>query len=162
MAKRIVFVRHGKSSWEYQVNDKDRPLKERGISDAHLIGAALRSLELPFEASFSSPANRALHTAMIVLRNLNFDLEKFQVTEALYDFSGGTVLEFLRQLDDRYENVLIFGHNHAFTSLVNMLGDVYLENLPTAGLAVIEAETENWRTLESGKTIKIMVPKELR
>ncbi|MDG2194493.1 MAG: histidine phosphatase family protein, partial [Polaribacter sp.] len=40
--KTLYIVRHAKSSWKYDdVNDIDRPLKERGIKDAHLVSKFL-------------------------------------------------------------------------------------------------------------------------
>ena len=160
--KRVLFMRHGKSSWEYEVNDKDRPLKERGIRDAHRVAQELNSMGYVIDKAYSSPANRALHTAMICLRNLNFNLEEFKVKDALYDFSGQSVLAFLKGLDESISSVLIFGHNYAFTSLVNMLGDDYLENLPTAGLAIIELDEMAWKNIKKGTTKSIIIPKELR
>jgi len=56
----------------------------------------------------------------------------------------------------------LFGHNYAFTSLVNMLGDDYLENLSTAGMAILEFDHANWHDLRKGKTKEIILPKELR
>jgi phosphohistidine phosphatase len=160
--KTIIFVRHGKSSWDYQVDDKDRPLKERGINDAHLVSYQLKKKELKIGACFSSPANRALHTCMIFLRNLNFDFKRFEVSNALYDFSGESVLHFLKDLDDNLSTVLLFGHNYAFTSLVNMLGDTYLDNLSTAGMAIVEFDLESWQDIKKGTTKQIILPKELR
>lgn len=160
--KTIIFVRHGKSSWDYQVEDKDRPLKERGINDAHRVAQQLKGSDYEIDGAFSSPANRALHTGMIFMRTLNFDFEKFQVTNQLYDFSGESVHGFLKNLSDRLSTILIFGHNYAFTSLVNMLGDDYIENLPTAGMAILEFDIARWGDLKRGKTVQITVPKELR
>lgn len=160
--KKVLFVRHGKSSWDYEVADKDRPLKERGINDAHLIGKQLKTMGIKIERSYSSPANRALHTAMIVLRNLNFDFLRFRVNEELYDFSGDSVLQFLKTLDNDFQSVLIFGHNYAFTSLVNSLGDEYIDNLPTAGMAIIEFDCDSWSDISKGKTQEIIVPKQLK
>ena len=99
---------------------------------------------------------------MIFLRNLNFDFEKFQVTNELYDFSGEAALSFLKNLDDKLSTVLIFGHNYAFTSLVNMMGDDYIENLPTSGMAVLEFDITSWKDLKNGRTRQITFPKELR
>ena len=66
--KTLILVRHGKSSWEYSVDDKDRPLKERGVNDGHLISEEFKSQNAStIDAAFSSPANRALHTGMIFL-----------------------------------------------------------------------------------------------
>jgi len=158
--KTIIFVRHGKSSWDYQVKDQDRPLKERGIADAHLVAGQLKKKGLEIDRCFSSPANRALHTCMIFLRTLNFDFNKFQVSTQLYDFSGESVLTFLKGLDDSFSSVMLFGHNYAFTTMVNMLGDRYIENVPTAGMAILEVE--KWQDLKTGRTKQITFPKELR
>lgn len=160
--KTLLFVRHGKSSWEYQVSDQDRPLKERGIADAHLVSTHLKGLNYQIDGCVSSPANRALHTGMIFLRNLNFDLNTFQVIRELYDFSGESVLNVIKGMDDSLETVLLFGHNYAFTSLVNMLGDDYIENLPTSGMAILEFDLAHWKDLKKGKTKHIVFPKELR
>ena len=160
--KRVVFIRHGKSSWEYDVQDKDRPLKERGINDAHLVGAKLKSFNLKIDHAYSSPANRALHTGTIVLRNLDFDFQKFRLTEELYDFSGNSVLRFLKNLDNKLQTVLIFGHNYAFTTLANNLGDKYIDNVPTAGMVIITFHTDNWQHISVGKTEEYIVPKKLR
>ncbi|MEL0335180.1 MAG: histidine phosphatase family protein, partial [Flavobacteriales bacterium] len=40
--KTLYLVRHAKSSWAIEdIADKDRPLKARGIRDAHLISTYL-------------------------------------------------------------------------------------------------------------------------
>ena len=160
--KTVIFVRHGKSSWEYQVDDKDRPLKERGIRDAHLVADNLQSKKYTVDFAFSSPANRALHTCMIFLRTLNYSLENLQISDSLYDFSGDSIHQFLKALDNAFNTVLFFGHNYAFTNLVNMLGDQYVENLPTAGMAIIELDVEKWADLQKGKTVQLVFPKDLR
>jgi len=79
--KNLILVRHGKSSWEYSVSDKDRPLLERGISDAKLVANKFHENSFEIDAIFSSPANRALHTAMIFCRQMYLPFEKFRVSE---------------------------------------------------------------------------------
>lgn len=160
--KTIIFVRHGKSSWELNVSDQDRPLKERGINDAHLVSKVLKSSGIQIDFAFSSPANRALHTCMIFLGNLDFDLNKLLVSRELYDFSGESVLNFLKQVSNDYKTILVFGHNYALTTLVNTLGDRYIENVPTSGLTKIEFSIESWEKITKGKTTKVVFPKELR
>jgi phosphohistidine phosphatase len=155
-------MRHAKSSWEYEVSDRDRPLKERGIQDASLVSEALHGLNLQVDASFSSPANRALHTAMIALKNLSFPLHKFQISNDLYDFSGESVLQFIKELNNDLNCVFIFGHNHAFTEIANSLGNQFIENVPTAGFVQLNFDTENWKAIRKGVTEKILFPKQLR
>jgi phosphohistidine phosphatase len=160
--KTLILVRHGKSSWEYEVSDKDRPLKERGINDAHLVGRHYSSEAGDIEAAFSSPACRALHTAMIVLREFNYRLSDFRVTKHLYDFSGAGVADFVHGLNDQWKKVVIFGHNYAFTNIVNQWGDRSIDNVPTAGLVELTFDCESWAEVKRGTTKKVLFPKNLR
>ncbi|MFS4467722.1 SixA phosphatase family protein [Maribacter sp. 2210JD10-5] len=160
--KNLILMRHGKSSWEHNVSDQDRSLLQRGVNDAHLIGAELSRKKIVIDYAFSSPANRALHTAMICLRKLGHSLEKFTVANELYDFSGDQVLDFLKGTSNTLNSIIIFGHNHAFTHLVNALGDNYIDNLPTSGLAQIQFKVDQWSSITKGKTILTLFPKHLR
>ncbi len=155
-------MRHGKSSWEYGVSDKDRPLKERGINDAHLIAQKFKKEGVRIDFAYSSLGNRALHTAIIALRNLDHDFEKFRVTENLYDFSGESVQNHVKNLDDNLNTVMIFGHNHAFTSLANLWGNQYIDNVPTSGLVQIEFSGREWKSISKGKTILTLFPKHFK
>lgn len=160
--KQLILMRHGKSSWDYEVSDKDRPLKERGITDAHLVAKSFSDSVPNINFAFSSPANRALHTSMIFLRGIGFDLANFKVDKHLYDFSGDSVSAFVRQLDNEWDTVAIFGHNYAFTSLANTWGDQYIENLPTAGLVHITFSVDDWSKISKGTTKKTIFPKDLK
>ena len=160
--KTLTFIRHAKSSWEYQAGDKDRPLNQRGINDAHLVSTNLSKEPFLVDAVFSSYANRAMHTCAIFMRNLEIPFSKLTITPQLYDFSGETVLNFIKNLDNTHKSVAIFGHNHAFTYLANSLGDRFLDNLPTSGVVTITFPVENWKQILKGTTVDIMVPKQFK
>ena len=136
--------------------------KERGIIDGHLVAAALKSQNISIDAVYSSPANRALHTCLIFLRKLNFPFLKFQITNELYDFSGEKVLKFIRSLDRSFNTVLIFGHNEAFTSVVNQCGNSYIDNVPTTGLVQLNFEVDLWSSIKKGNTQQRIFPKDLK
>ena len=160
--KTLILVRHGKSSWEYSVSDKDRPLRESGVNDALLVSNVLRAKKIEIDAIFSSPANRALHTCMIFLRQLEFPFEDLRIIEGLYDFSGASDLEFIKSLDNKLQTVMIFGHNHALTHLANSLGNTYIDNVPTSGLVHLNFEVDQWNSITKGTTKQTIFPKELR
>lgn len=160
--KKLILVRHGKSSWEYSVSDKDRPLSERGINDALLVSAKVLAQNIQIDSIFSSPANRALHTSTIFLRQLDFPIKKLQLANELYDFSGDEVLRFLQNLSDSLNTVMIFGHNHAFTHIANSLGNSYIDNVPTSGLIELEFDIEDWSKISKGTTTQTIFPKQLR
>lgn len=160
--KRIIIVRHAKSSWEFNLPDKERPLTNRGINDASLVSKYLKKkLEIP-DAVFSSPANRSLSTCDIFLSALSINKEKLNVINDLYDFDGDNVIRFIKSLNNKYKNVMIFGHNHAFTSISNIFGDKFINNLPTSGVVVIKFNTNDWKKIDKGKTELLLFPKQLK
>ncbi|MDX1333918.1 MAG: histidine phosphatase family protein [Robiginitalea sp.] len=160
--KELILVRHGKSSWDYDVRDADRPLKERGIRDAHRVAAHVASRLQDVDAVFSSPANRALHTCLILMREVGIPLDKLRVEKDLYDFSGGSVRGFVHGLGDQMGKIMLFGHNHALTHLVNDWGSKYVDNVPTSGLAYLTFDVEAWREVSFGKTEMMVFPKQLK
>ncbi|MCX2719957.1 SixA phosphatase family protein [Lentiprolixibacter aurantiacus] len=161
--KSLLLFRHGKSSWDYDVRDQDRPLKPRGIKDGHLVASTFmkNTKELP-DRVFSSIANRALHTCMIFCRTLEYPMEKVSLTPSLYDFSGDSALGFVKGLDNSLNSVAIFGHNYAFTNIANQLGSMHIDNIPTSGLVKINFQVDNWKKLDKGTTELILFPKEIR
>ena len=60
--KKLILIRHAKSSWSFDVSDRDRPLTEKGIRKTEKISIASKKIFFNAEVFYSSPANRALHT----------------------------------------------------------------------------------------------------
>ncbi|TBV26477.1 histidine phosphatase family protein [Meridianimaribacter sp. CL38] len=160
--KQILFIRHAKSSWEYDVSDIDRPLNSRGLNDADLMSNHFKSYKIRPDIVFSSPANRALTTCKIFLKTLNIDENRLVIDTNLYDFGGQMVMDFIKSVDDTHSCIMVFGHNHAFTTLVNELGDQFIGNLPTCGLAKIDFDTDQWSKINKGHTDMLLFPKELK
>ncbi|MDF4204639.1 histidine phosphatase family protein [Maribacter sp. SA7] len=160
--KNLFLMRHGKSSWELNVSDQDRALLQRGISDARLVADEIAKLNLKIDQVYTSPANRAFHTCMICLRTLYYPLENCSVTADLYDFSGNQVFQFIQQLDNNLNNVLLFGHNHTFTHLANSMGDRRIDNVPTSGFVHLQFQENTWANVIKGSTIQTIFPKQLK
>lgn len=160
--KKLILVRHGKSSWENPLEDLERPLKKRGYKDAKLVIEAFKSyFEKPVKA-FSSNAVRALTTAQIFKEGLEIDDANFSIESDLYTFEKARIMDFIKMQDNSVEQLMLFGHNPAFTGLTNQLGDQSLKNLPTTGLVVIEFETTDWSTISQGTTLLTLFPKDLK
>jgi phosphohistidine phosphatase len=160
--KQLILVRHGKSSWDYGVDDRDRPLKEIGILDAHRVSHQFETFGIKPDAVYSSPAIRALHSCVIFLRNLKIPYSRFHLTDELYTFSGSDLIPFIKGLPEKQDIVMVFGHNHAFTEIVNELGDRYIDNVPTTGLVHLSFDISGWQKLKKGKTEQVVFPKALR
>ena len=160
--KRLTLVRHGKSSWTENLRDDKRPLQKRGVTDGELVATNFKThLKKPVKI-FSSPAVRALETAKIFKRILNIHDEDFQIINALYTFNVNDLFNEIRNCDNTINNLMIFGHNPATTNLVNLLGDNYVDNIPTTGLTMFDFDVDSWEQIENGKTILSLFPKNLR
>lgn len=160
--KNLILVRHAKSSWDYNVSDDQRPLANRGITDAHLVSREFKEHLFNAEKIFSSHANRALSTCKIFLENLEISDKLLIINQKLYDFSGENVKAFIKSIDNQLNNVILFGHNYAFTSVSNHFGSLFIDNLPTCGLVWIEFDIDSWEDVTKGKTKLLIRPRDLK
>lgn len=160
--KRLILVRHGKSSWEHNLPDDQRPLKKRGKKDGMLVANAFEKHFIKPVTVWSSPAIRALDTAKIFKQVLNIEDSDFNIKSSLYTFDSRDLLNHIQNCDPTIDNLMVFGHNPAMTNVVNTLGDLYVDNVPTTGLTVIDFQSDNWKNLKNGKTILSLFPKNLR
>jgi phosphohistidine phosphatase len=160
--KNLILVRHAKSSWEAPLHDKDRPLTAQGMKSAHLVSSHIKkSLPKTYNV-WSSTAERALETAMIFTQNIGFPLESIIYKEELYTFDERKLEKLIKTCNNDHDNIIIFGHNEAITNFVNKFGDVFIDNVPTAGFVHIEFDSDNWDTIEKGHTKKILFPRDLK
>lgn len=162
MSKIIQFIRHAKSSWQFNVSDHDRPLKKRGVKDANLVANHLKTNFIKPNLILSSTANRAKLTALLFVDVLDLKNIQFQQKKALYDFSGDSVLEVINNCDDNVNVLMVFGHNHALTNLCNSLGNTSIDNVTTSGFVQIEFDQNSWKNIKNGNTTKIVFPKHLK
>ena len=160
--KTLVLIRHAKSSWSHGLQDVDRPLSDRGFNDANLLSNEFKTLNFIPDSVFSSSANRALTTCNIFMETLQISKCNLQISNQLYDFEGRKVLDFIRHLDDSINNVMIFGHNYALTAISNLLGNVFIDNLPTCGLVMINFDTSFWKNIDKGHHALTLFPKHLK
>jgi phosphohistidine phosphatase len=160
--KRLILVRHGKSSWKHNLPDDQRPLKKRGEKDGVLVANAFqKQLRKPVKV-WSSPAARALETAKIFKRILSIEDVDFNIKSSLYTFTSRDLLNEIHNCDPVIDTLMVFGHNPAMTNVVNNLGDSQVDNVPTTGLTVIDFQSDSWKNLKDGKTILSLFPKNLR
>ncbi len=160
--KTLYIVRHAKSSWEEDVIDHQRPLNKKGMGDMVRVSDYVASHFKKPDIMISSDANRALTTAMAFKKAFQMTENNFFIKNSMYDFSGGNVLEEINGCSNDVNILMIFGHNHALTHLVNKLGNQFINNLPTCGFVQIDFETDSWANITNGKTIATVFPKDLK
>ncbi len=143
--KTLHVVRHAKSSWDYDgTADIDRTLKTKGIGNAYAISRKLKLSNLFPQKIISSPAIRALHTAVIFARVLEYPLREIEICTLMYESSPDKIMELVRKTGNECKSLMIFGHNPDFTDLVNGFIDKPIENIPTSGVVTLNFASSDW------------------
>jgi len=160
--KKLYLVRHAKSSWKHHVFDIKRPLKKRGVNDAHLVANRTNELFVNPDIVLCSPANRTVQTAEIFINSWKLNTSTYYLKTNLYDFSREGLIKTIKQCNDTVNILMIFAHNFAVTDFVNTFGTIDINSVPTCGFVVIDFEIDSWKNLDKGKTVYKVFPKELK
>jgi phosphohistidine phosphatase len=146
--KTLYLVRHAKSSWKQpELSDFERPLNKRGKNNAPFMGKLLSDKGVNPELVISSPAKRASVTAKIIASEINYPEEKIVFDENIYEATGRNLLEIISGTEEKYNSVMLFGHNPGLTVLQNNLSDHFIDNIPTCGVVALEFKTF-WKEIE--------------
>ena len=151
--KQLILVRHAKSEWgEEWLKDIDRPLSERGYRDAYTLSEwFFNKHEVP-KKLISSDATRALSTAFVFARNLNYPTKEIIIEPKIYECTEKTLKDIISKIDNTIEYVMVFGHNPSITNLVNELNDgLDFDNIPTCGIISMMFEMKNWKDINTKK-----------
>ena len=142
--KTITFLRHSKSSWDYILEDIDRPLNEVGIEKIKKVAESSKHQFINSDIIFSSTANRAIHTCLILTRQLSISNNKIRLSEDLYTFNHFEVFDFIKKIEDKYSQVVLVGHNPAYTEISNYFSENKIINLPTARWFSMKFDSNKW------------------
>lgn len=141
--KTLFLMRHAKSNWnDANLSDFQRPLNERGLKAAPLIGKIMFDRRIKPDLIISSPAERAKQTAMLVKEAAQIDGE-IQFEKRIYEASVSTLMKILAETGEAVKSVMLIGHNPGFEGLLNVLTGA-AQPMPTAALAVIDLNINNW------------------
>jgi len=151
--KRLILLRHATSGWNQPGrSDSERLLDSEGESEAQEMGQRLAAEGFKPQLIVSSPATRAIITARLVAAQLNYDPASILEEETVYNASLETLLNVVRSFDDRFERIMLVGHNPGLSELGSYLSGHH-GGLPPAGLYTIDFDLGSWDQLwlESGR-----------
>lgn len=141
--KKIHLIRHAKSSWEDDsLLDIDRPLNKRGICTCEFMAPEIVNAGCRFINVFCSPAVRARSTIELIGQHLSEIEVQWQIDEALYTFNSANLHRWCRSLDESISEIVLVGHNPAFTNFCNELSNSGIHNIPTCGYSQLVAKNE--------------------
>lgn len=144
--KRLYLIRHAKSSWkDKSLDDFDRPLNKRGKRDAPVMGKQLKQQQVMPDVIISSPARRALKTAKIIAREIDFPEKQIITDHSVYMADEQQLLTVIQNIDDSFQTAMLFGHNPGFTLFANTLSDYQIDNIPTCGVFCVDFEVASWK-----------------
>jgi phosphohistidine phosphatase len=150
--KQLIIIRHAKSDQSFFGNDFERPLNERGRSDAPVMAKRLLDKNHTIDALVSSPAIRAKQTAELFAKTLKMPSAEIIFISALYHAPSNIFYEVVAGLPDNLNSVVIFSHNPGITHFVNSLNSgTNIDNMPTCGIFAISADITNWADINKGK-----------
>ncbi|MFB7112247.1 histidine phosphatase family protein [Streptomyces sp. NPDC056190] len=154
--RRIVLFRHAKADWP-QMADHERPLAERGRTDAAVAGRKLADAGVAFDLALCSTATRTRETWKLAVHELPHR-PKTVYEERVYDASPGELITVLNETPDDVRSVILIGHNPGIQGLAEVLsgsaeGDarerMNRRGFPAAAFAVVSFDG-SWKALEPG------------
>lgn len=166
-ARRLMLLRHAKSSWRGHEGDHERPLNARGEAAARLLAAHLAG-EPAIDLVLCSTAARAQATLAGLASALDCET-RFE--RALYLVPEARLLERLRAIEPEYGRVLVIAHNPGLQYLAAMLAaeadrslaERILAKFPTAALATFDLRPGDWEVLGPSQVLAatLVTPKSL-
>lgn len=143
--KKLYFMRHAKSDWLGDVDDKDRIINYIGINEAKKIAAEIIKKEIKFDKIICSPAKRAYQTAEIIKNKIGFS-DEIIIEESFYFDYQKEILKVIKNIDNQAQSVLLVGHNPTWSQMVSQLkkspGKIYLDN---ANFVCLSADFNDWK-----------------
>lgn len=162
MARYLFLCRHAKSSWKNNsLADIDRPLNKRGIRNAPEMGRRLARRHVRPEMILTSPAVRALATAISIARELGLKGGDIRVVKEMYDTFPAGLLRVVRGQSDSCQALMLVGHNPEITVLANILGGLHIDNIPTCGVVGLDFHVDVWQDIDedTGKVLFFDYPR---
>ncbi|MEU3750608.1 MULTISPECIES: SixA phosphatase family protein [Streptomyces] len=154
--RRIVLLRHAKADWN-QESDHERPLADRGRTDAPVAGRKLAETGIAFDLALCSTALRTRETWKLAVHELP-QRPKTVYEERLYEASIGELIALLNETPEDVRNLLLIGHNPGMHGLADALagdadGDAQSRmnrsGFPASAFAVLTFDG-SWKAVELG------------
>lgn len=144
--KKLIFVRHGKAEDDYpEISDFERSLTLKGKVVSKEMAVRLKSKEKTPGVILTSPAFRALETALIFAGEFGVSSEDIVLDSNIYhSMNLKNLPSVLSSTDEEADSVWLFGHNPSFSDLANALCKEGCDMMPKSGVVCISFKARTW------------------
>jgi phosphohistidine phosphatase len=160
--KKLIFIRHSKAEDPtFDISDFERSLTTKGKYTANAMALRLKEKEKSIGTIISSPAFRAVETALIFSGIYRKPSNAIILDDNIYyNFTFKTLLEILSKVKEDEDTVTLFGHNPSFTELAFRLSAGECDSLPKCGIVAIEFNVNLWTeiTKNTGNVVYKLKP----
>ncbi len=165
---KLLLMRHADAASAPDTTDHDRPLSQRGESDAVLMGRWLRDrlggppgrADLTVDMVLCSSAARARRTWELVSAALASAPEVVYLRE-IYHAGPDEMLHALAGVPSDVASVAVVGHNPTVTLLGRRLTDGEASHFPAGAVAVIEVDG-SWTEPTGSRLLELVTPESVR
>jgi phosphohistidine phosphatase len=151
--KTLLLMRHGKSDWDASYeSDHDRPLSDRGLRSARLMGRVLSGMRIEPEYGITSTALRARSTLELAIESGTWDCP-IGLEPGFYATGSGRVLELAASAPE-VQRLMLVGHQPTWSMLVGALTGEMAE-MKTGSVAQIELGIDSWAELADASGVLV-------
>lgn len=151
--KKIILVRHGKAEDDSpEISDFERSLTLRGKMISRLMAQKFKAKEKSRLTLVSSPAFRALETALIFAEELGISAERVIMNSYIYHgISPESLPKILSTAAEEAETIVLFGHNPSFSDIADSLSKEGCEDMPKSGIVCFSFNVSTWSEIGRNK-----------
>lgn len=163
--KRIIFIRHGQAEeGSGVIPDFERSLTTKGKNITRQMSGKLREKIKDPGVLISSPAFRAVETALIFAGEYGIKPEKILLNSSIYSrFNHEAMMEILGMFGEETETVTLFGHNPSFSNLASWYSKGSIDPIGKSGIVSLTFNIMIWSDLKpaGGKVELSYEPKKI-
>jgi phosphohistidine phosphatase len=165
MTKRLILIRHAKSSWDAPFDDHSRTLNNRGRASATALGSYLKMRGDCPDGIYCSDAARTIETTECIVAAMG-TTPTIHHLNRMYNASPAALWNVLRKAEG--EVVALVSHNPGVAFFAEDAVDKAPDHprfmdYPTCATLVCDFPTNDWAEAvsHSGQVVVFVVPKDL-
>jgi phosphohistidine phosphatase len=148
MMKFLILARHGTAQDRLKIRDDfERALTGKGKEECEFAGQRLKEMQVMPDLVMSSPATRALSSAIVISSKINYPQNKIISVSPLYEGKLRDIVSLLRSINNSITSVMLVGHNPLFDQLYAYLCERPSISIKKGGVAALILNISNWTEL---------------